>query len=698
MKRGYKNTNNKILENQKKKRVLVFGIRNKIIICFLVPIVFLILVGFISYQKAASGMISTFKESTQQTMNMARDYIDMSNSFVEAEALKYVVDEELSRYFVGLYQDEPSKKLALQNSQKTRILASQVGNKFISNIYLIPDKAQMISTKGKTQNGIYEEYMAEMKEAAGEGNTIGKWTDRHSALDQYLKVDETEYILSCQMEAKTGKAVIVIDVKADAIREFLMGLNLGEGSIVGFVTEGGKEIDCRSTDKDIDEAKGRENVFVDKDFYLRAEENSGSGEVTYEGKNYMFFHCRSEKTNASVCALVPMETVTGQAEAIKEMTIISVILASVTAMLVGVLIAAGIRKNMKRISRSLEEVAEGTLTAQVRVKGQDEFRILAGSANGMIKNTKKLVLKVRQASGKLEESAGEVTAASGVIKEYSADIKEAIDEINEGMERQSMHAHECVERTDSLSAEMQEVSRVARHVETLVSGAEEMIRRGMELVELLGERAGETTEVTMKVEESIGDLKQKLELINKFVSTITDISEQTNLLSLNASIEAARAGETGRGFAVVAEEIRKLADSSAEAAGEIRRNVEDITAQTSASVDQAKQAGNMVTLQTDAVKEVVEVFQYMNQSMQELFGGLKEIIVSSERADKERDETLLAVRNISEIISETAASAEIVGNVAKKLQKNVQSLDKTAGALGENMNDLAAEISVFRTE
>ena len=697
-KKALKRTKVQSMEN---KKGVLFSIRAKIFLCFLVPILFLILVGVFSYKKAAAGMYDTFRDSNEQTINMANQYLDVSNSFIEAEALKYAFQSDLGKYMIGLYETDAVQRKTVINSVGSSIRASQAGNDFISNIHIVTEEdVQMLSTKaGGTVMGIYKDYKNEMLGYSDNGKKIPEWVDYHNTLDDTLGLKQSDYIMAYQTTPQSGKGFIVIDVKASAIQQFLDSLDMGDGSIIGFVTQSGREIISEKLPDGQESTRADgETVFYGQDFFNNLEDQQTTKEVSINGKSYLFFYSRMERTNAAVCALVPMEIVNGQADDIRNVTIAVVLIACVVAVLIGIIISTGIQKNMKRISGRLEEVAEGNLTTKVSVKGHDEFNNLAVVANHMINNNKKLVQKVSGATDTLESSAQEVRQASNVMKDYSVNIIQAIDEINDGITKQSEHAEECVRKTDTLSEEIQNVSSIAGQVEGLVSEAENMINHGMQMVQTLGERATKTTDVTIKVETSIEELKKESEIINEFVETITDISEQTNLLSLNASIEAARAGEAGRGFAVVAEEIRKLADHSAEAAGEIQNNVTHITDQTVNSVEDAKQARDMVALQTEAVQEVVGVFDDMNQCMQKLFDALKEIVSSTEQADKEREDTLAAVKNISDIIAETAEGTKLVQSVAAKLQENVDTMNQTAQSLGDNMNDLKSEISVFKTE
>jgi len=121
-----------------------------------------------------------------------------------------------------------------------------------------------------------------------------------------------------------------------------------------------------------------------------------------------------------------------------------------------------------------------------------------------------------------------------------------------------------------------------------------------------------------------------------------------------------------------------------------------MNAQTVNSVDSANQARSMVELQSEAVEEVVSVFNKMHERMYQLVDGLNEITTSIGRADTEKSHTVEAVKNISEIIEETASSAGKVNEVANKLLESVEKLHHTADMLGDNMDGLKSEISVFK--
>lgn len=687
---------------KQKNGFMLFGLRNKIFVCFLVPIAFMIVVGATAYYYAAEGMSEKFQESAQQTANMAMDYLDSGCTYIQGEAMKYAFDSNLETYSIGMMKKDVVAQSTFITDTRVTMMAAQTSNPFISNIHFIPKPGIPIISTSTTDkpDGIYDDYYAKMMEISTDGRNPDKWVDSHAILDEHMGLSGDDSFMSFQTQSSKKFAYVVIDVKEEALSDILMNMDFGNGSITGFVTAGGKEI----IQENIAEGQSSrltegEPIFAGQAFYENsktAEELSGTGEVSYNGQDYLYIYSKSAITNVSLCSLIPVDVVTGQAERIKTITITLVIIATLIAVLIGSMISFGIQKNMNRISKKLNQVAEGDLMVQVKVQGRDEFQSLAKTASDMIQNNKKLVMRLSDTVEQLESSANAVYAASGDMHDYSEDITKAIDEISVGMQKQAEHAEECVAKTSLLSERMKDIGGMVEAVESLVDRTENMINKGMDIVRILSERAKETSDISAQVSGRIESLQEELETINSFVGTINDISEQTNLLSLNASIEAARAGAAGRGFAVVAEEIRKLADDSNAAANEIRNKVDGISEQTTFSVQSAKEAENMVVLQTQAVNEVIEVFRNMNEQMSELFVNLKQIADSTESADQERRETVDAVNNISAIIEETASGSEHVHDMATQLLSSVEKLSQTADSLEDNMNTVKTEIAVFK--
>jgi methyl-accepting chemotaxis protein len=688
--------------NEKKPSgILLFSIRNKILVCFMVPILFIVAIGYLAEQKAAEGMRQNFEDSTILTVQLAMEQIDMSTSFIETEAFKYAFDPDLKRYFLGLYETDPTSKKRTIDSARTDMTSAKAGNPFIYNIHLIPmpDFNVLSAGAGETSLGFSAEYKEAIK--AENNGKFPPWIDNHEYLDTILDLDPDNCIMSFEMETNGSNGVVVIDVSKDAIQDFLNGMDVGEGGFIAFVTGTGKEVYYEDLPEGQESTRtSDEKVIYNEDFFIQAEEGEETSlveTVDYRGQESLFFYQRSTVNDTAICILVPSTTIVEQAAEIRTLTVELVILAAIVAIVIGLFLAIGIQRNMKRISYKLGEVAKGDLTVKVTVKGRDEFRNLRFAVSNMIKNNKKLVGKVGDATLHLEKSANHVEEVSEVMSKYSSEISDAIHEINDGMTRQAEQAQKCVVRTDLLSNEIKDVKNVTQNVEGLANRSEAMISHSMLIVRELGKSAQDTNEITAKVGKSIELLREDSEVINEFVDVITNISSQTNLLSLNASIEAARAGEAGKGFAVVAAEIRKLAENSASAAREISNNVKNITAQTEDSVANARESANMVKKQTEDVNEIIAVFKDMDAQVKGLLQGLKEISFKMEKTDQVRVDTLRAVKKISAIIEETAGNTEVVQGVAEKLTTHVGQMSDTAKVLGENMEELKQEISVFKT-
>ena len=694
----------------KENRAGLFGIRNKIFICFIIPVIFMAIVGYVSYRTAAEGLNEKFIESSSQTVGMGLDYLDNVNTFIQAEAMRYMVDSGIESYVIGMPGKKNTEKAKFYSDQRLILLSSQSSNPFIHDIHIVTKEGfNMISTAVSDKlPGVYDEYLAGLLEN-NEPAKLPRWVSGHDIVDAALNLKKDDYIYSFQIQDASKLAYIIIDVDKAAILDLLSGIDFGSGSRVAIVTADGIEL---ALDSDTGEII-TDPVFIDKDFYIAEAEKEEipaeadvleeeptvvSKQVTLDGSEYIFLYKKSELNGMNICALIPLSTVTAQAEGIKTVTIVMIIIAGVLAAVIGTLIAGGIQRNMRHISKQLDEVAKGDLTVDVTAKGRDEFRFLARSAANMVGHNKKLIFKLSETANDLQNTMHSVNAASTELSDYSGRINAAIDEINEGIVRQEEHASECIDVTQQLSERIKEISQDVDEIEKVIRETEEMIGEGTDLVNNLAEKAAKTSELSAMVGENIQKLQQDAEAISGFVETISGISDQTNLLSLNASIEAARAGEAGRGFAVVAEEIRSLADSSSAATVEIDSKIGNIGEHSRSSMESAKNAEEVVKLQQDAVGEVTAIFDRIRGQMKVLIEALKKIESSASLADDERKEAVDAVSRISEIISRTSESSGKVADIAGSLLGSVERLGSTADELDGDMNGLKSEIAAFRVE
>lgn len=229
---------------KKTQSALIFSIRNKIILCFLVPVIFMIIIGACAYQKSVSGMSDKFCETAGQTISMAADYVDMVCSFIESEGMKYAYDGDLTDYFYGMYENDARGRSNLMTTIKTQATTSRNTNPFLSDIHIVTKSGiSMITTSGSAYGGMdLDGIFAEYKESVAKDKGIERWIDDHTVLDEALDLKKDSYIMAYQILSQKGNACVVVDMKPSSILELIESIDLGEGSMIGFVTKNGREL------------------------------------------------------------------------------------------------------------------------------------------------------------------------------------------------------------------------------------------------------------------------------------------------------------------------------------------------------------------------------------------------------------------------------------------------------------------------
>ncbi|QHQ63412.1 hypothetical protein Ana3638_23720 [Anaerocolumna sedimenticola] len=330
-------------------------IKFKLIASFMVPILFIILLGIVSFLKASEVIESKYEKASEDIINMAGECMKFGFKSVQASAILYANDSLIQRY--SLSHDDKIKAFVYADSIANTLCSKKATDEFIQNIYLINDNVDSISTGEGIDSGIFKSFQkTDLSKILDNNKTETVWDGEDAFLDKQLKTSADDYSMRLIKNVSNVNAFLIIDVKADVVKNILSDLKFDKTGFLGLVTLDGKEIidySLKQKDPSIDmEALKSEKIFVNQAFYKEAmagKEVSGSKYVNYKGATSLFLYSKVSDTGAALCALIPKSTITGQADSIKNATIIIVIIACILAILIVTRLSSGIDKTIKNI-------------------------------------------------------------------------------------------------------------------------------------------------------------------------------------------------------------------------------------------------------------------------------------------------------------------------------------------------------------
>ncbi|OPH53300.1 hypothetical protein BC351_05325 [Paenibacillus ferrarius] len=378
----------------------------------------------------------------------------------------------------------------------------------------------------------------------------------------------------------------------------------------------------------------------------------------------------------------------GSVKTANQVSIWLAVLTTILVAAIALVVSNSITKPILAITEAVKKMAQGDLTPRLAIHRSDELGQLAGNMNQMLDSFGDIVGKASYTAEQLGASSEELTAAAAESVGISNRIAESIHEVFNATKGQLQGAEQTSTAMGEMAMGVQRIAESSSVVTEASQTSLQEVQQGREAIQQAVQQMKFIHESVGKSAADLRDLEQYSHKIGEIVSVISEITSQTQLLSLNASIEAARAGEQGRGFAVVANEVKKLAEQSSSSAAHISTLIREVQTSTMRAVQAMNKGVIDVGKGSELIDTAGQVFNRVTVAFQEISNQIQEVSAASEEMSAGTEEV---TASMNEIVHMTKASHDHGQGISEGSKKQLSAMEEIS-ASAEDLSNMAQEL------
>lgn len=656
-------------------------------------VVAMLAVSFFTFLVTIENVTKDFKSAANNALGQNQEYVQLINDIAEQTGYQLLTNQTITNGIsykgndfwesINAMADAKKALMGIQGINSDSIIDSIFIYKLSEDVY--------ISTGNDRVGADSTEYAKKIKETEWFKRAIQKGTTSFWAITD---VDGKKQISFIRLITNTLTlkpiGVAQINISNNVFDRAMAKLKIGENGKVYILNDNGQVVGGNS-----EKALGQDAKMP---FFKDIKDSaSGSLETKIDGKSYYVVYSSMDKIGWKYIALVPTIEIYKTPIKIGEYLIGIFFVCLFIAAVFSVFISLQITNPITNFIGLTKKVSECDFTANSNKKYKvKELNELSENFNNMINVLKEAVSNTSAMAEETACTSADLLELSNSLYKKSEDVVRSVNEIAIGSSKQAADTLNCAEINNTLNKEISSTLTLLEQLEVSKQQAIEAIKRSTEEINELNSTSLDNSTSMDNVAKTINELNGNTSMILKILNQINDITNQTNLLSLNASIEAARAGEAGRGFSVVANEIRMLAEQSQKASLEIKQIIDGVNNSIKNSLSIADNAKLAFIKEQQQVQNTINSFNSLEKSFREVSNAVEKAMASVKTIDANKVFLSDAINNISAVSQQnTAATEEVTAVIQDEVEEN-KIINEIAEGLNKKAENLKEIVERFK--